>query len=129
MIDIEEETIVRLLEDAIKGCFENKRFGTESEDRSIIVNLTLGNVSNRFTLNERQNIAFVIAGSHLLDAFRRALRGDSPGKPLRMHIAGEGGTGKSRVVEALRFLCKYWVKPNAVVTVAPTGIAAVLIKG
>ena len=46
-----------------------------------------------------------------------------------MHIAGEGGTGKSRVVDALRYLSKSWGKPNGVVTVAPTGIAAVLIKG
>ena len=90
---------------------------------------SLAQVSQHFTLNERQHIAFVTAGSHFLDSFLRTAAQEPPGKPLQMHIAGEGGTAKSRIIEALRYLRKAWRKPNAVVTVAPTGIAAVLIKG
>ncbi len=52
-----------------------------------------------------------------------------PGKPLRMHISGEAGTGKYRVVEALKYLAVSWRRPDAISTVAPTGIAAVLING
>ena len=80
-------------------------------------------------MNETQHIAFFIAGSHLLDAFKRSTARVSPGKPLRMHIAGEGGTGKSRVIDALKYLSTAWGRPNAEVTIAPTGIAAVLVKG
>lgn len=90
---------------------------------------TLGEVSSRFTLNKMQHIAFCIAGKALLEAFSRSLRDSAPGKPLRMYIGGEGGTGKSRIVAALRYLAKHWGRPNAVQTVAPTGIAAVLIEG
>ncbi len=46
-----------------------------------------------------------------------------------MHISGEAGTGKSRIIDALRYLSKSWGKPEAICTVAPTGIAAVLIDG
>ncbi len=46
-----------------------------------------------------------------------------------MHISGESGTGKSRVVEALKYLSASWGRPEAISTVAPTGIDAVLVYG
>ncbi len=36
---------------------------------------------------------------------------------------------KSRVVENLKYLSYSWGKPDAIATVAPTGIAAVLVNG
>ena len=84
-------------------------------------------LSKHFSLNELRHTAFVIAGSHLLDSLLRATAEGPPGKPLRKHIYGEGGTGKSRVLEALRYLIKRG-EASAVVKVAPTGIYAVLIE-
>ncbi len=46
-----------------------------------------------------------------------------------MHVSGEGGTGKSRVFEALLFLAAGWSQPDSILTVAPTGIAAVQVNG
>ncbi len=46
-----------------------------------------------------------------------------------MHISGEAGTGKSRVVEALKYLSASWGRREAISTVATTGIAAVLFNG
>ncbi len=36
-----------------------------------IINGSLNQISQKFTLNERQDIAFKIAGSYLLDSFRK----------------------------------------------------------
>lgn len=58
-----------------------------------------------------------------------SLQGIDSGKPVRLHIGGEGGTGKSRVVQAIRELAASWTRPGAIQTVAQTGIAAALIQG
>ena len=102
---------------------------SENRERKYSINPTINQVSALFTLNEKQHVAFSIAGSALLDSFLRAIQKDSQGVPLRMYIGGVGGTGKSRIVEALRYLSRTWGQPNAVQIVASTGIAAVLIKG
>lgn len=46
-----------------------------------------------------------------------------------MHISGEAGAGKSRVVEARNYLGTSWGRSDALSTVAPTRIAAVFING
>lgn len=46
-----------------------------------------------------------------------------------MYLGGEGGTGNTRVVDALMYFAKMWDRPAAVRTCAPTGIAASLVKG
>ncbi len=70
------ENVVRLLEDAIKD-IQNRRNYKEVGDANIandvIINGSLNQISQKFTLNERQDIAFKIAGSHLLDSFRRSM--------------------------------------------------------
>ncbi len=126
------ETVIRLLEDSINSKQDSEVSNCDEKSAEIIpeiINPTLYQVSKRFTLNERQGVAFRIAGSYLLDALKRTLLQHPPGNPLRMHLSGEGGTGKSRVVDALRFLAKGWGSPDSIVTVAPTGIAAVLVNG
>ena len=125
----EPKTIIRLLEDAIRDSERGAEFVEGASSSENLINPSLAAVSQKFTLNHRQHVAFVIAGAHLLDSFKRSVAGEPSGKPLRMHLAGEGGTGKSRVIDALRYLGERWGRPNAVVTVAPTGIAAVLVKG
>ena len=46
-----------------------------------------------------------------------------------MVLAGEGGTGKSRVITAVHALCLAWDRPHSLIKAAPTGKAAVLITG
>ncbi len=101
------ETVVRLLRDAIKDV-QNKTSGTERADASIesdvIINGSLNQNPQKFTLNERQDMQYKIARSYLLYSFQRSLLKLVPETLLRMHILGETGTGKSRVVEALKYL-------------------------
>jgi len=92
--------------------------------------LSLEAVSAGACLNRRQHAAFCIIGHRLLLDFKNALCGrPREGEPLRMILHGEGGTGKSRVLECLTTLCKAWLKPQALALLAPTGIAAVNIGG
>ncbi len=126
------ETVVRLLEDAVKD-LQKKSNCTEMADTNIesdlIINGSLNQISQKFTLNERQDNAFKIAGSYLPGSLKRSLLQLGPGKQLRMLTSGEAGTGISRVVEALKYLALSWGRPDAISTVAPTGIGAVLIEG
>lgn len=48
---------------------------------------------------------------------------------LRMFLTGEGGTGKSRVIDAVEAFCKSWHRPNSLAKTAMTGKAAVGIAG
>jgi len=92
--------------------------------------LSLEAVSVGACLNRRQHVAFCIIGHRLLLGFKNGLRGLAcDDEPLRMILHGEGGTGKSRILECLTTLCKSWLKPQALELLAPTGIAAVNIGG
>ena len=74
-----------------------------------------------------QDIAFRIIAKELLSSIRKYELRLRPGKPLRAHIQVSVGTGKPRIVDALRYLALIWGYPDSIVTVAPTGIAAVNI--
>lgn len=50
-------------------------------------------------------------------------------EPKIMYLGGDGGTGKSRVVEALLNLSEICGRPGTVRTCVPTGIAASLVQG
>ncbi len=89
-------------------------------------NASLGQVSKKYTLNERQDIAF--RDSFLLDSFKRSIQNSDDRNPLRMHIHVEAGTRMSRIIEALIFLSNAWGRPEAICTIAPAGIAAGLFK-
>ncbi len=94
------ENIVRLLDDAVKDVQRDgnlKYAPSVHAEHVIIMNCSLSEISQRFTLNKKQDIAFRIAESYLLDSFTRSMLQLNRGKQLRMHISGEGGTGKSRV--------------------------------
>lgn len=92
----------------------------------------LQNVCDLFTLNEKQSIAFKIAGDAMLKYFyeqileenciekKNVSQSDSK-NALRMYFGGEGGTGNSRVINTLKYLAKAWGWPDAVQTVATTG--------
>jgi len=48
---------------------------------------------------------------------------------LKMFLGGEGGTGKSRVLDAVQALCTSWQRPDCIVKTALTGKAATVIGG
>ena len=50
-------------------------------------------------------------------------------QPLAMHLGGMGGTGKSRVINALISFFKSVGKGHIFLIVAPTGTAASLVGG
>ena len=131
IFDQDARVMVRILRDGIDQRKWSGMKNNYSEDREKkdLINPSIHQVSELFTLNEKKHVAFSIACSALLDSFSRAIQRDSQGVPLRMYIGGVGGTRKSRIIEAFRYLSKAWGQPNAVQTVASTGIAAVLIKG
>lgn len=115
--------------------------------------LSIGAVGGIFSLNELQLMAFSIlalavgrsmlrdlggADEDLAAGSRPGLDGDCQnGAPevsctarqLLFYLGGEGGTGKTRVIDALRFFCASWGRPRAVLTSAFTGLAASAIGG
>jgi hypothetical protein len=95
-------------------------------------------ISRIYTLNEKQHCAFKLIGHALLTRWQHAedlsysvddgddaLRRDQ----LRLFLGGEGGTGKSRVLDAVQALCGSWGRSECVVKTALTGKAATLING
>jgi hypothetical protein len=76
-----------------------------------------------FSLNANQARAFRIICNH-------ALGHHLPTEPqLLMGVFGEGGTGKSRLIEAIRVWFKRNGRGNELIVAATTGTAAVKIKG
>lgn len=99
---------------------------------------TILDVAKIFTLNEYQFYAFRMAAVHFLQKLRKGHLSNGHGSVnmaelgrngFQLYIGGEGGTGKSRIVEALLHLCNYWNQPKAIRTCAPTGIAASVVHG
>ncbi|MEM1003564.1 MAG: hypothetical protein AAGH46_13035, partial [Bacteroidota bacterium] len=127
------------LEDALNDTDTDMCEKTLKEFGSSKLCPTLKSVADKFTLNEKQRIAFFIVGNALLKSIRDQIVEENlisieenPEKnsiPLRMYLGGEGGTGNSRVIKVLIYLSQSWGRPNAVQTIAPTGQAAVLTNG
>ena len=93
-------------------------------------NPSIADISTAFTLNQLQHAAFAVVARDLLRSFRCDQLDDAPGRPeLRMMLSGEGGTGKSRVIHAIRALADAWSRPGAVRIASFTGLAAVLVEG
>ncbi|OAQ57458.2 ATP-dependent DNA helicase PIF1 [Pochonia chlamydosporia 170] len=80
----------------------------------------------RLTLNKRQAIAFLII-CRQLDIIRCSEKNKTG--QLCQFIGGEGGTGKSRVIEALVELFKSKEQPNRLLITATSGTAAARING
>jgi hypothetical protein len=80
----------------------------------------------RLTLNKRQAIAFLII-CRQLDMIHRGEKGDAD--QLCQFVGGEGGTGKSRVIEALVELFTKKGVSNRLLITATSGTAAARING
>ncbi|RXW17503.1 hypothetical protein EST38_g8344 [Candolleomyces aberdarensis] len=77
-------------------------------------------VAKKWTLNESQNLAFTVAARNILEP---------SDEPLRMLIAGPAGTGKSRVIDALKDLFDLRKQGDRCVVASYMGIAARNVKG
>ncbi|KJZ69967.1 hypothetical protein HIM_10638 [Hirsutella minnesotensis 3608] len=80
----------------------------------------------RFTLNRKQAMAFLII-CRQLDLIRRSDGGNAG--QLCQFVGGEGGTGKSRVIEALVELFASKDQSNRLLITATSGTAAARING
>ncbi len=80
----------------------------------------LEHVRSNFTLNEEQARAFNMIAKHSID---------SSGKQLQMFICGPGGTGKSRIIDALREFFHIQHEDHRIRLASYTGVAAKNIRG
>jgi hypothetical protein len=99
---------------------------------------SVADISAVYTLNERQHYALQMIGSSLFLRWKQMEMSELDGSRLEitlrdgqllMFLGGEGGTGKSRIIEAVQSLCDSWGRPNIFVKTALTGKAATLISG
>jgi len=102
-------------------------------------------ISSAYNLNKLQHIAFRLIAKAMIKRWLKRdkyiLEGESKkvdilkidsldyNDQICMVLAGEGGTGKSRVINAVDALCLSWDKTDSLIKAAPTGKAAVLISG
>ena len=74
----------------------------------------------KFELNKEQERAFRIIANHSISPHA---------DQLKMYLGGMGGTGKSRVLEALSDFFSLRKEAHCFIIVAPTGTAAALLGG
>ncbi|KAH7491597.1 ATP-dependent DNA helicase PIF1 [Phytophthora ramorum] len=87
-------------------------------------------VSSAFNLNKEQHLAFLHVAVPLLYRIadiKMLPQSTFCGDPLI--ITGAGGTGKTRIVDALRCLACNWGRPKCIMATASSGIAAANLKG
>jgi hypothetical protein len=115
----------KLMKDAAAEEEKNARV-RDNEDVTPGVFLTgsvVSSIARNFSLNTEQAIAFRIICNH-------ALGHHPPSDPhLLMGVFGEGGTGKSRLINAIRAWFRKNGRKDELIVAATTGSAAVKIKG
>ena len=80
----------------------------------------INRIAKSFGLNEEQERAFRIISNHAC----------TPGMAqLKMYLGGMGGTGKSRVIQAVAKMFSDRGETHRFIVVAPTGSAAALLNG
>ncbi|ORY44055.1 hypothetical protein BCR33DRAFT_766220 [Rhizoclosmatium globosum] len=87
---------------------------------------TVAEVSKKFNLNLKQHAVFATYGSYLVSRFIEPTSSETPPRSI---VAGGGGVGKTRIVNALMELARLYNRPTAIKKMAPSGIAASGIGG
>ena len=87
--------------------------------------LSPAEIAERFSLNEEQRLSFFI----FAETFLAEVRGDKNIEQMFSFLGGAGGTGKTRVVQAIRFMAENYGKASWLATGSYTGVAAHLIRG
>ncbi|KAK0433189.1 hypothetical protein EV421DRAFT_1718847 [Armillaria borealis] len=80
----------------------------------------INEVNDACSLNAEQERAFRIITQHMSNPMA---------EQLRMYVGGMGGTGKTRVLNAVTAYFRRQGEGNRLIAVAPTGTAAALVKG
>jgi hypothetical protein len=108
----------RIVNDArvVPGSYLFADFKTQDYDMVALMT----SVVETFSLNQEQERAFRIVANHSMCV--------SP-EPLRMYLGGMGGTGKTRVIDALQDWFSQRGESHRMVVLAPTGAAASIING
>lgn len=122
------EVTVELLDAAVSDLRAGHGAATPIDDIELFASVQ--SVSSAFGLNKEQHLAFIHVAVPLL---YRIVGIDLPqqsrfsGAPLI--ITGAGGTGKTRIVDAVRSLANSWGRPKSILAAASSGIAAANLKG
>jgi hypothetical protein len=98
---------------------------------------SISDSSRAYTRNERQHYAFKAIGNVLLSRWKQAEASYDEMQlcpalretQLLIFLGGEGGTGKSRIVEGVQTLCESWGRPHGLIKTALTGKAEKIIGG
>ena len=101
---------------------------------------SISDVSDAFALNKKQFIAFSEVASSLLKSWKAMEAQDTTATPAELNLAllsrqlflfvtGEGGTGKTRIIDAIAAFCRSWSRTDSVAKCALTGSAACSIDG
>ena len=96
-----------------------------SHIRPLLAFPSLQEVSQHFHLNRLQHKVFFEVGTYLLQKFLQQSTCAIP----KTIVVGAGGTGKSRILNALRALSELHQHPGAVAILAPSGVAASAVNG
>lgn len=95
------------------------------------VDTTPDEICRAHKLNERQAMAFYLVADTLMQEIAAETKPIDNVRPrqLKMYVGGAGGTGKTKVIEALQQLFEAQNRPYWLRTCGPTGSAAVNVKG
>ncbi|KAJ7080289.1 hypothetical protein C8R43DRAFT_1092852 [Mycena crocata] len=93
-----------------------KYFYSKNKKAQIVV----ASVSKGWNLNEEQDRAFKLVANHSI--------AEDP-EQLKMYLGGIGGTGKTRVIQALQEFFEERDEEHRFLVLAPTGTAAALLNG
>ncbi|KAK0467383.1 hypothetical protein IW261DRAFT_1309063, partial [Armillaria novae-zelandiae] len=88
--------------------------------------------SNRFKLNQKQDMAFRIMARAYLNRknmIDTVTSNESEPYPMRLFLTGPGGTGKTHVIKALISIMERCGDGHAFQFLAPTGSAAAINNG
>ncbi|OWY98258.1 LOW QUALITY PROTEIN: hypothetical protein PHMEG_00031010, partial [Phytophthora megakarya] len=136
--------VIELLKSALKdGTQWTPPVQTSSIPSPLRAYSSIAEVSQAFTLNHRQHVAFTRIATSLLKRYLHQELGginakDGIGRGSHAtlmivfalnNLGGAGGTGKSRVIDAIHAFSASWHRDDAVEKAALTGKAATLIGG
>jgi len=116
---------VELFDDALRNASRSNSPSVSVDQLPLYPTIT--EVSRAYKLNKEQHDSFAICATALLNTWKSAYLGE--GVRLKHVMTGAGGCGKSEVIKALMSFSQLWNRPNAVRTIAATGIAAVNVNG
>jgi hypothetical protein len=139
--DIPSDTRIQIVSDAMT--LPNRKYYDMSNKDTIVSDLhsrpTITEVSKYFTLTAKQHACFTIVALSLLRGWQnREINKEISDRDFieftkqnqnLIFLTGEGGTGKSRIIDSIEYFCKKWGRSDALAKTALTGKASFGING